>query len=211
MNGIYALINRVMPVIAICELVSADQKGLADGMGVLCNVTEQFLQDIKKGPIEFGSDGCNAYMWGKAFPLHTYELAGNVDTPSKQIGIVVIDREELPKLGQQATKLLQEYNRRLQDDLPSSYWNMRNYAEYLGKEFPSAIFVGGLSDIGDGMRIFTHVTKSGEIDGLVLDNDFVFADVPDSTDGSGDENDESGDDDGLIEEIRYIRRISSIC
>jgi len=199
-----------MPVIAICELVSANQKGLADGAGVLCNVTDQFLQDIKKRPIEFGSDGCNAYMWGKAFPLHTYELAGNVDLPGKQIGIVVIDKEELPKLDQQSAKLLQEYNRRLREDPESSYWSMHNYAEFLSKEFPSAVFVGGLSDTGDGMRIFTHIAKSGEIDGLVLDNDFIFADVPDSTDGSGDENNESGEDDGLIEEIRYIRRLSTI-
>lgn len=159
-----------MPRIAICEPMCADLSNPRDGQVVFLNVTPGFLGKLKERPATFEDDRTNAFVFGRPRRLHSYEHAGDVFNDVASIGIIVVDNETPSEAAIMAEwRALLKTNRTAPDFVQALYDGIK-------EKFPHIIFLGQTNGGDVGASVYTHVDDDGDIDGLVIDNNYFFDD-----------------------------------
>ena len=168
-----------MPQIAVCEPVCADFRDLKDGQAVILNVTQGFLDKLRQRPAEYMDHQSNAFVFGRQRRLAGYEHAGDVFNDVGSVGIVLIEKN-MPPIGQIHGKWLEFI--KMKNNPAESLQEIYNH---IMAEFPHILFIGQTNGGDVGASVYTHLDDDGDIDGLIIDNDYFFPD--DSESGSEDD------------------------
>lgn len=123
--------------------------------------------------------GCNAYVFGRRFPLASYQRLGYCGNDRAQIGFIDLGlfkvKADLDAVDDRVSEIFGHIKHG--DYLP---WEDRAALKRVRKAVPYILFLGD-TDGGDvGATLYAHKT-AGHIDGLIVDNHYFFPYVPTNT------------------------------
>lgn len=148
----------------------ADLSNPRDGQVVFLNVTPGFLEKLKQKPATFEDDRSNAFVFGRPRRLRSYEHAGEIFNDVASVGIIIIDNETPTEEAIMAEwRALLKSNRTEPDFVRSLYDGIR-------AKFPHIVFLDQTNGGDVGASVYTHLDADGDIDGLLIDNNYFFDD-----------------------------------
>ncbi len=142
-------------------------------------VSETFLKVLMKRPkvVRRARESQNAYVFGRLFNKNTYKYAGHHGNDGAQTGIVAMNPYvDGRKITGNPTWRYISGNptwRAVIDTMKS--WDQPKVLKRVRKDISSHILFIGDTDGGDvGANVYVHVDAWGEIDSIIIDNDYYF-------------------------------------
>jgi hypothetical protein len=168
--------------ILFCEPYSVDDTSIkmlkrksSRGMftGVKFEVGPAFYATLLRKPKSIKRGNGNAYIFGRRFPLSQYAFVGNHGNDGAQTGFIDLD---LFANGDKVLDVvLGEFTPRTKSRRGSGIsWDDRAALRRVRARLPHILFIGETVGGDVGASLYAHRTH-GKIDGLIIDNNLLFA------------------------------------
>lgn len=148
--------------------------------GVRLTISDKFYPTLLRAPRSLHVrrstfDIGNAYVFGRRFPLDSYERLGDCGNDGGQIGFIDLDLFDAHAAKSVSETVLTEYgfNKPIKLSSKPLPWENRAALRRVRKQIPHILFMGD-TDGGDvGAALYAHRT-AGAIDSLIIDNEYYF-------------------------------------
>jgi hypothetical protein len=141
--------------------------------GVKFEVGPAFYGALLRKPKSIKRGDGNAYIFGRRFPLSQYTFVGDHGNDGAQTGFIDLD---LFANGDKVLDVvLEEFAPKTKSRRgPGISWDDRAALRRVRARLPHILFIGETVGGDVGASLYAHRTH-GKIDGLIIDNDLLFA------------------------------------
>ncbi len=136
--------------------------------GPIFTVTDAFYETLLRKPKSIKRRNGNAYIFGRRFPLDQYSHVGNHGNDGAQTGFVDLD---LYANGDEVLEIVLEAYEAKRGMIS---WDNRSALRKVRAQLPHILFIGETVGGDVGADLYAHRTH-GKIDGLIIDNNLLFA------------------------------------